>query len=280
VQLDAPMALRCWFSNAMHPATLQADLVHVLGGSQRISVREIHAADEGRSMQLLFDQPLSCDTLQVVVGAMRDSQNGRMDPLAQSLSLVGPCVTPAFLVRQIQPGPTGFLVRFSEPPAADAALVATYVVHWDGVPQSVATVQLRTTADFFVEMQEPLRGRGIPYHIAVDAQLRSAAGAPLVAPSEPHEVLFAGSGAMALFVAPNPVRAGTPEVSFLEAANDTRVTVYNLEGEHVVTLSEVRGGALRWDLRTQSGSQVSSGTYLYIAQDSTGRSMGRVVILR
>jgi hypothetical protein len=76
------------------------------------------------------------------------------------------------------------------------------------------------------------------------------------------------------------VRATDVEVVFAEAGTETRVDIFDLEGERVRSLSGGTGGGLRWDLRDGQGSRVASGTYLYVVRDRTGTRHGSLVVVR
>jgi hypothetical protein len=275
-----PHTVRCTFTNALSPSTLQPRFFSLRSGTRSLSVQAVNVFGSGRLVDLLVEQEMACDTLQVEVDQVRDTQNGLLDPPRSQGMVLPPCEPVAFLVRRIIAQPQGFLVEYSEPPAADALLPGTYEVSWNGTAQTVTSVESRSGTAVFLTMQDPLVGRGIAYLVRVDAELRAASGAVLQSSATALEVLVEGDGAVALSVSPNPVRAGVPEVVFAEAAPDTRIDIYTLEGERVRHLEAARGGAIRWDLRTGSGARVGSGTYLYVATDATGRHIGRLVVIR
>jgi hypothetical protein len=76
------------------------------------------------------------------------------------------------------------------------------------------------------------------------------------------------------------VRRGDNEVVFAEASATTRVRIYDLEGQLVADLQGATGGGLRWNLRGRNGDRVASGAYVFVAEDATGRTQGRVVLAR
>ncbi|MFQ5600004.1 MAG: S8 family serine peptidase [Candidatus Krumholzibacteriia bacterium] len=280
-------SLRLRFSNAMQSAALlpwRFHLATAADGARRILQATVSEA--GRAVDLVLDASLPCGTFTVRADSLRDDQNGLLDPPRSELQGTIDCPAAPFFVRQAllrTSGASGVEIQFSREPQEPALDVATYALSWDGSAVPIARVD-RLDAWRYVLVTGPgveFVGRGIPYLLQVDANLRAAGdGAALEAPATVFQIHVSGKGAARLFPYPNPASAADDEVVFADAAADTRVRIYNLEGELVRELRDARSGGLRWDLRGAAGRRVQSGVYIWVARDSRGRGRGRIAVVR
>lgn len=69
-----------------------------------------------------------------------------------------------------------------------------------------------------------------------------------------------------VYVYPNPVRAGKGDakVTFANLPQKTEITIWNLNGQKMQTLSSRQGiGGIDWDLRSITGEMLDSGVYIF-----------------
>jgi len=133
------------------------------------------------------------------------------------------------------------------------------LIHPDGLPPGIH----RDTVQFDVQ------GTSGPVWLAVELQVSAG------------DSLFAAGS---VYNYPNPFNPET-QIAFTLSA-DTWVTlrVYNILGEHVVTLvdRDLPAGAQRftWDGRTQNGDRASSGVYFYRLSVDQQVHTGKMMMLK
>ena len=283
VEVQGPTALRLRASNALHPLSLVPYRFHLQAGEKRLQVQQLTVAEAGRVVDLSLNAPLPCGPFVVQVDSLRDTQWGLLAGPAGRLESSHDCAAPAFFVVGVGLGhASGALeVEWSREPDDAALATSSYDLSWNGETVPIDRVE-HPDPDHtlvFVPTGTPLVGRGIPYLLRiVGSVLARADGAPLTAASTVHRVYVSGAGAAQVFPVPNPARGNG--VVFAEAAADTRIQIFNLEGVLVRELGEPLGGGVHWDLRGSDGRAVASGVYLYVARDSRGSSRGRLAVLR
>jgi hypothetical protein len=221
--------------------------------------------------------------VRVAAGDLRDDEGGRLLPPGDQAIATFACDAAPFAVVETRLEANAIVVGFSRAPDPATLVVAHFTLEWNGTPVPLAALvpldALRVrlvpgSGTSFV-------GRGIPYHLAIDPAVRAAGdGATLSYPGTRYTLWVEGAGAAHVFPAPNPVQATDTEVVFAEAGPETRVDIFDLEGQRVRSLSGATGGGLRWDLRGRQGTRVASGIYLYVVRDRTGVGQGRLVVLR
>jgi hypothetical protein len=279
-------SLRLHFTNAIHARALEPRRFSVWGADgQPRRVLQVVRSEAGRAIDLLLDQPLGCGDWRVVVDSLRDDQWGLLDPPRSDQTVKAACAAQPFYVVTVQLSTTGdaIVVEFNREPDAAALDVGLYQLTWNGEAQPLVGA----------ERIDPLRlrlipaprvqflARGLPYVLQIDASLVADGDrAGLQEPQSEYRVYVEGSGTPRLFPYPNPAKSNDDRVVFAEAAPDTRVHIYNLEGELVRELDGARGGGLTWDLRARDGTRVGSGVYLYVARDARGTSHGRIAVVR
>ncbi|UCE03984.1 MAG: S8 family serine peptidase [Candidatus Latescibacterota bacterium] len=279
-------SLRLHFTNAIHPKALEPRRFAVWGAdASPRRVLQVVRAEAGRAIDLLLDEPLGCGDRRVVVDSLRDDQWGLLDPPRSEQRLEAVCAPQPFHVVTVQLSAAGdaLVVEFNREPDAAALDVGLYRLSWNGEAQPLVGAErldpLRVRLRPAPEVQ--FLARGIPYVLRIDASLVAAGDrAGLQEPQSAYRVYVEGSGTPQLFPYPNPAKSHDDRVVFAEAAPDTRVRIYNLEGELVRELDGARGGGLIWDLRARDGTRVGSGVYLYVARDARGTSRGRIAVAR
>jgi len=283
VQVQGPTALRLRASNALHPLSLVPHRFHLQAGEKRLQVQQLTVAEDGRVVDLSLDAPLPCGPFVVQVDSLRDTEWGLLAGPASRIESSHECSAPAFFVVGVGLGSaSGALeVEWSREPDDVALANASYDLSWNGAPVPIDRVE-HPDPDHtlvFLPAGTPWVGRGIPYLLRIASLVRARAdAAPLTAADTVHRIYVAGTGATQVFPVPNPARGS--EVVFAEAAADTRIQIYNLEGDLVRELRDPLGGGLHWDLRAADGNPVASGVYVYVARDARGSSRGRLAVLR
>jgi hypothetical protein len=286
VEVASAGVLRLRFSNPLHLEPLLPRRVRVRDADfTQHTVASLALSEQGRVLDVLVAGELACGIVHVEVDSLRDEQWGLLDPPLAASETTRLCDGPAFHVVRVSAlagEPQGFRVEFSRVPAPDALDVATYRLRWNGEGLELHSVR-QVDARHFELLLAPgtaLLGHGIAYEVSLSATLRASDGAELADAGTVHRVYVDGGGATTVFVYPNPARRTDSEVVFADAAADTRVRIYTLEGELVRELDEARGGGLRWDLRSHDGSTVRSGVYIFVARDARGTRRGSVAVLR
>jgi hypothetical protein len=251
------------------------------GGEARVD--QVSLAEGGRVVDLILDGPLPCGAFTVETQNVRDDQGGEFVDAANSVQGTHDCPLEALVVVGVgyRADLLGIEIEWSREPDATADAVSSYALRWDDQPLDLGGVSRLEARHSLLALATttPPAGRGIPYVLRIVAPITAAAdGAPLASPEQEHRVYVEGRGAPQVFPVPNPVRG--LEVVFAEAADDTRVQIYTLQGQLVREIQGALGGGLSWDLRNQQGHRVASGVYLYVARDARGSSAGRLAVLR
>jgi hypothetical protein len=205
-----------------------------------------------------------------------------LDPSYRDVVAPLECAAEAFAVRDTRIEGGAIVVEFTRPPAAEALEAGRYELAWNGERLGIASAVALDAVRVRLVPAPEVRfvGRGIPYVLRIDAALRGLDGTPLSHPGIEYRLRVEGVGAPRVFAYPNPVRPADAEVVFAEVTAETRVRIFNLEGELVRELSGGVGGGLRWDLRGGRGQRLPSGVYLYVATDTAGSAQGRLVLKR
>jgi subtilisin family serine protease len=277
-------ALRVRCSNPFAAAALDAGRWEARTADDRpIAVLAVSLSSRGDEVHLLLGASPPCGPLRVAARDLRVDQGGRLLPPGDEAIATLACEEAAFDVVETRLEANAIVVGFSRAPDPATLDAAHFELVWNGTPLPIAAVEPLDARRVRLAPGPGVVfvGRGIPYRLAIDPAVRSAGdGATLAHPGMRYTLWVEGSGAAHVFPAPNPVRGTDTEVVFAEAGPETRVDIFDLEGQRVRSLSGGAGGGLRWDLRGRHGSRVASGTYLYVVRDRTGTRQGRLVILR
>jgi len=96
--------------------------------------------------------------------------------------------------------------------------------------------------------------------------------------------LNAGSDLSQLVVFPNPVRvyAGDTQATFNNISDQFRIRIYTVHGTLVREIYQMSTNQqFAWDLKNDSGNNVSSGVYVYLVTNDAGQKRtGKLVIIR
>jgi hypothetical protein len=278
----AGTGVRLAFSNVLDAASVVPARFRVRSGGADHAVVQALVTGAGRDVDLILDPELACGAVDVQAADVWDTAGGVLHPQSTQLDTVLACAAAPFYVQRVEAdGAQSIRVEFNRPPAG--LDVAWFALTLDGVAVPLARLDVvgSTGARLAVATGHVLRGRGIPYRLRIDPAVRAAGdGAALEEPQSAYAVLVAGAGVPELFAYPNPATAADAEIVFAEAAHDTRVRIYNLEGELVRDLGGATSGGIRWDLKTAAGLRAPAGADVYVAQDSRGTKRGRIALLR
>lgn len=287
VDVTSPSSLRLRFSQPLHRDSLRPYRLRVVDADAvEHAVVSLALAETGFALEVTLLGTLACGAVDVTADSLRDVEWGLLQPPTSSVQATRVCSDVAFHVVRADVRPdavAGFRIAFSRAPAAAALASASYHVRWDGKTLAVVSVEAvdETRFDLTLADPTPLLGLGIPYEISVTSTLQAADdGALLADAGTVHRVYVDGHGGSEVFAYPNPARAEDAEVVFADVTTNTRIRIYNLEGELVRELDDARGGGIRWDLRRNDGRPVASGVYLFVARDPQGTTHGRVAILK
>jgi hypothetical protein len=214
---------------------------------------------------------------------VRDAQAGAFTAASATIQGVRDCLREALVLVSVayRQDLGGIELQWSREPDGAADAISSYDLRWDGRSVPIVRVaRLKARESLLYLSDETQRwGRGLPYVLRVVAPIEAREDrAPLESPETEHRIYVQGQGALEVVPTPNPVRGGS--VLFVEAADDTRVQIFDLQGQLVRTLEGALGGGLTWDLRNHAGNQVASGVYVYVARDARGTRTGRIAILR
>lgn len=276
-------ALRLHCSNPLRREALQPRqfVVSAHDGTMH-PVDQVSLAEAGRAVDLTLDSALPCGVFTVETENLRDDQGGRFPPEAVSIQGHLDCAWQPLYVVEVRAHSDGLgvEVEWSREPDAAADSIAAYDLRWNAVPLPLSRVErLDATHSLLVPSgMVPLDGKGIPFVLRLVAAISAREdGAALESPDREYRIYVDGLGAPHVVAVPNPVRG--PSVTFVEAADDTWIRVFDLQGQLVRELRGALGGGLTWDLRNDAGQQVASGVYVYVARDARGSSTGRIAIL-
>ncbi len=277
-------SLRVTASNRFGPSALAPDawrLEPAAGAGPH--VLQAGLVGDGRDIELVLDAPLPLGTTVIRAARVRDDQKGRFRAAGAAIAIVATRPPPPFAVRGVHAEANGFAVVFGRAVDPATVLAGNFIVRRSTVQLAVATATLADSATVQLRLAPgaPLLALGAAFFVRVGAALQAADGTPLVHPELDYHVAQNGRGVAFMRVAPNPVRPQDPEeVVFADVTPQTRVRIYDVEGQLVRDLSGAADGGLRWNLRNSAGGRVASGTYVFVARDGTGVRQGRVVVAR
>jgi hypothetical protein len=84
-----------------------------------------------------------------------------------------------------------------------------------------------------------------------------------------------------MVVYPQPVTTEEGWLMFSNIVLGTSIKIFDINGHYVTELLEQdQNGGVRWDLRNQSGSKVSSGIYIYYATFENQTKLGKFTIIK
>ncbi len=84
-----------------------------------------------------------------------------------------------------------------------------------------------------------------------------------------------------MVVYPQPATAENGWLMFSNIATGTLIKIFDINGHFVTELEEQdQNGGVRWDLRDQSGSKISSGIYIYYATFENQTKLGKFTIVK
>jgi hypothetical protein len=231
---------------------------------------------------LVFDTAPACGAATLIADRVRDDQNGLLAPPVDSTFVTFACAAEAFAVQSVAFAGRDIEVRFSTPPGPLAFEPGRYALRWDATLLPIVGVRALDATRIRLEPAPEVSfvGRGVPYRLQLDGEIRSAEGAALAYPAIEYVLRVAGRGAQHVFPWPNPAGPEDAAIVFADAAADTRITIYDLEGERVKTLEGAVGGGISWDLHGENGEIVPSGVYFFVARDAGGSRSGRVALRR
>ena len=76
---------------------------------------------------------------------------------------------------------------------------------------------------------------------------------------------------------------GERKVEFQNVPNDASIKIYNIRGQHIVTLNHdgnIFDGSVSWNLRTKENMDIAYGVYLYVVESSIGMKKGKIAIIK
>ncbi len=74
---------------------------------------------------------------------------------------------------------------------------------------------------------------------------------------------------------------GDTQITFTDLSSTCAIEIYTLSGERVRTILENDGdGQAVWDVKNDSGNELSSGVYLYIISNAGGEKRGKIVLTK
>ncbi|HHJ53582.1 MAG TPA: T9SS type A sorting domain-containing protein, partial [Caldithrix abyssi] len=110
-------------------------------------------------------------------------------------------------------------------------------------------------------------------------QLKNREGKWLIE-TQKFNLFRAASDLSNLIVYPQPVNPHQRELIFARIPSDAEITIYNLSGKPVRSLTESAYGGMHWDLKDDTGREVATGVYFYRIKYRNQQKIGKVMIVR
>ena len=96
-------------------------------------------------------------------------------------------------------------------------------------------------------------------------------------------LIFSSPDLSNIFAYPNPYRSdsGQDFVTIAGLTSEAKVRIMTTSGRVIRTLEETDGnGGVTWDLKDESGSQVSSGVYIFYVVGQGKKATGKLAVVR
>ncbi|MFQ5676912.1 MAG: T9SS type A sorting domain-containing protein, partial [bacterium] len=176
-------------------------------------------------------------------------------------------------------------LEFNEPmDAASVTNVENYIIQ-PAIPVAEATLSPEDprTVVLQVDSNSPIRPFGIRYFVRV-RNVKSQDGESIVFGfGDTVALLISSTDLEHVFAYPNPFRSdsGQDFVTIAGLTAEAKIRILDISGRVIRTLEETNGdGGVRWDLKDESGNQVSSGIYLYYIVNGTQKATGKLAVVR
>ena len=138
---------------------------------------------------------------------------------------------------------------------------------------------------------------GTGYYYAVTAYDRGASGIGTLESRKLSQFVEAegpaANSADDVYVVPNPyvgseiwnhvITFNEPfedKLVFMNLPAEATINIYTLAGDHVITLNHADGSSESWDLISRNQQMVTSGIYLYAVEASSGKKIGKFIVVR
>ena len=129
----------------------------------------------------------------------------------------------------------------------------------------------------------PIGPFGVNYFITV-RNVTSETGVPIrFGQGDTAALIFSSPDLSNIFAYPNPYRSdsGQDFVTIAGLTSEAKVRIMDISGRIIRTLEETDGnGGVNWDLKDESGSQVSSGVYIFFAVGEGKKRSGKLAVVR
>lgn len=143
--------------------------------------------------------------------------------------------------------------------------------------------QKGTTVILTIDPASPIGPFGVNYFITV-RNVQSKKGVPIkFGQGDTAALIFSSPDLANIFAYPNPYRSdsGQDFVTIAGLTSEAKVRIMTSSGRVIRTLEESDGnGGVTWDLKDESGSQVSSGVYIFFAVGEGKKGSGKLAVVR
>jgi flagellar hook assembly protein FlgD len=70
-------------------------------------------------------------------------------------------------------------------------------------------------------------------------------------------------------------------ITFRNLTENITIHIYSLDGREVAVIEKIGGGdRATWNALNKNNEEVASGTYIYVVQNESQKSIGKIVIMR
>ncbi|MDZ7261989.1 MAG: T9SS type A sorting domain-containing protein, partial [candidate division KSB1 bacterium] len=192
---------------------------------------------------------------------------------------------PPYLVRASLESETSIRLEFSQPLEI---VSATDVSHYRIEPNIVLTEarldELETNTVFLIlDRKSPIGAFGVNYIITVSDVKNTAGLAIQPGRGDKASLLFSKPDLSQVITSPNPYRtdSGVDGITFANLTPEATIKILTLSGKVIKTLREQDGnGGVKWDLKDDTGNEVSSGIYLYYVTGNGDSRVGKFAVVR
>jgi subtilisin family serine protease len=140
-----------------------------------------------------------------------------------------------------------------------------------------------STVSIYISGDTRMGGLGIPYYLTVQ-NVKDRQGNLLDASKANRLAIIISAETLAeVMVYPNPFTARTAQqdLMFANLPRGTEILIFTATGHYLQRLEENQGaGGIPWDLRTEDGSVIGSGVYIYLARLNGEEKKGKFMIIR
>ena len=240
----------------------------------------------GKEVILTSQVSLSPGNYTIMVYNLRDLDGTPIDTTRNSVSFTAtaresaPYLVSAMLIQANQ-----LSLEFNEPLDSNSASEpGNYLIEPNvKISRAELLIQKGTTVILTIAPDSPIGPFGVNYFITV-RNVTSETGVPIrFGQGDTAALIFSSPDLANIFAYPNPYRSdsGQDFVTIAGLTSEAKVRIMTTSGRIIRTLEETDGnGGVTWDLKDESGSQVSSGVYIFYVVGEGEKATGKLAVVR